>query len=132
MNKYESMIIVNPDLREDDVRKENQKITDLIAKENGTILKTDYVGKRTLAYLINKKEEGYYLVNYMEMSPKTADSLTKHYVLSENIMRFNFLRIEEDAIPRIKEKPVEKREVEVKPEKVEPEKETVKTSEKEE
>lgn len=123
MNKYESMIIVNPDITEEDVKKENQKLAELIAKSNGKMIKTDFVGKRKLAYQINKKDEGYYLVNYFEMSSEAVNTLTKHYVLADNIMRFNLLRIEEDAIPTFREKPEEEtKEAEVRPEEIEPEK----------
>ena len=95
MNYYESMIILSPDLKEEQVNQENQKIAELIEKQNGSIEKTDYMGKRTLAYPIRKKGEGYYIVNYFNLPPTELGVIENHYKLSESILRYNILRREE-------------------------------------
>ncbi len=92
MNYYESMVVFNPDLSETELKEENQKFADLIAKLNGEIVKTDYFGKRTLAYLIKKKREGHYLVNYFKIPPKELGKLENFYHLADNILRYNILR----------------------------------------
>ena len=57
MNKYESVIIVNPNLDEAGVKALEDKFTGLI-NENGKVESIDKMGKRKLAYEIknNKKE----------------------------------------------------------------------------
>ena len=94
MNKYESMVIFTPDLTEEEVKKENQKIADLVGKLKGSIAQTDYLGKRTLAYDIAKKREGHYIVNYLTLPPEETGKLERHYALAENILRYNFLKFD--------------------------------------
>ena len=53
MNKYESVIIVNPNLDEAGVKALEDKFTGLI-NENGKVESIDKMGKRKLAYEIKK------------------------------------------------------------------------------
>ncbi|MBQ2228587.1 MAG: 30S ribosomal protein S6, partial [Firmicutes bacterium] len=61
MNKYELMFIVEPSL--DDAKKDEvvEAVKAIIA-EGGEVLDTDVWGMRKLAYPIQKKTEGYYVV----------------------------------------------------------------------
>ncbi|MBW6516574.1 MAG: 30S ribosomal protein S6 [Candidatus Cloacimonetes bacterium] len=96
MINYESMIVFNPDLSEEDVKSENEKILSMIQSFNGEILKTDDWGKRTLTYEIMKKKEGYYLINYFKMEAKNLAELENQYKLNESILRYNLLRANEE------------------------------------
>ena len=53
MNKYESIIIVNPSVDEAGLKALEEKFTGLI-NENGKVESTENMGKKTLAYEINK------------------------------------------------------------------------------
>jgi small subunit ribosomal protein S6 len=96
VNTYESMIILNPDFTEEELQAENEKILSLIKSLGGEFLKTDDWGKRTLAYEIKKKREGYYLINYFRLDTKKITELENQYKLNENILRYNLLRTEEE------------------------------------
>ncbi len=96
MTKYESMIVINPDLSEEELNTENEKILNLIQSRAGEVIKTDNWGKRMLAYEIKKKREGYYLINYFLIGTEGIAQLENHYKLNENILRYNLLRIEEE------------------------------------
>ena len=61
MNKYESVIIINPSLDEEAVKMAVQKYSDLINKD-GQVEKVEELGKRKLAYEIKKNKEAYYVV----------------------------------------------------------------------
>lgn len=56
---YEVMYIVNPDTADDKIAKLNDAVEKLIQKEGGNVVKIDDIGRRKLAYPINKKNEGY-------------------------------------------------------------------------
>ena len=62
MNKYESVIIINPSLDEQGIKDVITKFTDLINNNNGKVENVDEMGKRKLAYEIKKQSEGYYVV----------------------------------------------------------------------
>ncbi len=96
MNSYESMIIFNPELKEDDLNSENDKILELIRNLGGEVLKTDIWGKRSLAYEMNKKREGYYYINYFRIDTEKITDLENSYKLNDNILRYNILRMKEE------------------------------------
>lgn len=96
MINYESMIVLHPDLTEEQLTTENEKILAIIKSFGGEILKTDVWGKRTMTYEIKKKKEGFYLINYFKMETKNLTELENQYKLNENILRYNLLRIEEE------------------------------------
>ncbi len=91
VNKYESMVIIDPVLSNDETLKENEKITNWITENGGEIIKTDNWGKRQLAYEINKKKEGFYFINYFTMDAKKAIEMERFYRLNEKVLRFNLL-----------------------------------------
>ncbi len=95
MNQFESMVIYHPDLSENEVNTENDKLLSLIKELNGKIIKTDYWGKRTLVYPIKKRKEGTYFINYFALPVENIDKLERHYKISEKIIRFNILSHQE-------------------------------------
>ena len=70
MNKYESVIIINPSLDEQGIKDVITKFTDLINNNNGKVENVDEMGKRKLAYEIKKQSEGYYVVYTFEANPE--------------------------------------------------------------
>ena len=59
MNKYESVVIINPSVDEEGVKELVKKFTDLI-NTDGKVEKVDNLGKKKLAYEIQKMSEAYY------------------------------------------------------------------------
>jgi len=88
------MIVLNPELSDEDKNKEIQEVINLIKQENGEVVKTDTWGKRKLAYDIQKFREGYYLVNYFKLPPDRLPEIERHYKLSLNIIRYNLLNLD--------------------------------------
>ncbi len=62
MNKYELLYIIDNDLAEDQKKAVVEKISAIIASNEGTVDKEDVWGTRKLAYAINFKTEGYYVL----------------------------------------------------------------------
>ena len=91
INKYETIFIVNPDLDEDATNAIVEKFKSLI-ESAGTIDTFDVWGKRRLAYEINDKNEGYYvLVNFSSKADFPAE-LERIYKITEDIIRSIVLR----------------------------------------
>ena len=96
MNKYESIIIINPSLEEQGIKEVITKFTDLInSNDNGKALKVDEMGKKKLAYEINKQTEGYYVVYTFEAKPEFISELERIYRITESIMKFITVRKED-------------------------------------
>ena len=87
INKYESVIIVNPNLDEAALKAVEDKFTGII-NENGKVEKVDKMGKRRLAYEIKKQKEGYYMVFEFESKPEAIAELERIYRITDDIMKY--------------------------------------------
>lgn len=91
---YETLFIVDLDLGEDGVRAMIDKFLGMIG-EAGEISETAEWGKRHLAYPINDKNEGFYvLVNYSAPAEFPAE-LERVFKITEGIMRSMTIRLGE-------------------------------------
>lgn len=61
MRRYETMVIIDPDVREADRVPVIEKLTGLIPQKGGTLVALDEWGSKKLAYAIRKKVRGFYL-----------------------------------------------------------------------
>jgi small subunit ribosomal protein S6 len=95
VNKYEAMIIVKPDLPEEEKKTLFNQISEAITKNKGTVSQTSvFLEKRKLYFPIKKQHDGmYYLVNF-SVSPLAVKDISHAYSLNENILRTLFTKIE--------------------------------------
>lgn len=94
MNKYESVIIINPSLEEQGIKDVITKFTDLI-NSDGKVENVDEMGRRKLAYEIKKKSEGYYVVYTFEANPELITELERIYRITDSVMKFITIRKED-------------------------------------
>ena len=94
MNKYESVIIINPSADEDKVKALIDKFSDLINKQ-GKVEKVDTLGKRKLAYEVKKNKEGIYVVIYFEAEPTLIAELERNYRITDEVIKFIVVKCEE-------------------------------------
>lgn len=90
------MYIAFPETAEDDINKLNDAIQGLIEKEGGSVVRVDNIGKRRLAYKINKKTEGYYVLFEIEGSGQEIAELERRMRVNDTIMRYITVRVDED------------------------------------
>jgi small subunit ribosomal protein S6 len=93
---YEVMYIGTPDAADDDITKLNEAIEQMITKEGGSVVRTDNMGRRRLAYPINKKTEGHYVLFEIEDSGQTIAELERRMRVNDTIMRYITVRVDED------------------------------------
>ena len=94
MRDYEMMIIIDPTVDERNITSFVDKLLQVVPNEGGTLEKVDIWGKRRLAYDINKRSEGIYVVVDMKATPETAQELDRQLGLDEAILRTKLLRAE--------------------------------------
>lgn len=94
MRQYEMMIILDPEVDERNLQSTLTKLLAVVPNEGGVLDKVDIMGKRRLAYDINKKSEGVYVVVCMTAKPETAQELDRQLSLNESILRTKLLRYE--------------------------------------
>ena len=93
-NSYEVLFIVDASLAEDAIKALVEKFTALIA-ENGTISEVNEWGKRRLAYPIDDKEDGYYVLVNFEAKGEFPAELERVFGITDGIMRSLVIRHEE-------------------------------------
>jgi small subunit ribosomal protein S6 len=95
LNKYEVIYIIDARL-EDEPRKELiDRFAGIITSSGGTIDKVEEWGKRRLSYPINFQNEGYYVLLHMTAAPEFPRELERNFEISEQIIRYLIVRIEE-------------------------------------
>lgn len=93
---YEVMYIVSPETADDDVTAINQTITQILEKEGATIVSNEDMGRRKLAYPINKKNEGHYVLLEINGSGSEILELERRMRVNDAIIRFVTVRVDED------------------------------------
>lgn len=94
MNKYESVVIVNPNLEEESIKNLIKKFSDLI-NADGTVTAVEEMGRRKLAYEIKKQKEGFYLVFKFEAKPEIITELERNYRITDEVIKFMVIKEEE-------------------------------------
>ena len=101
MRNYQSVLILKPDLEEAQVDQAVEKITSILQKFDGSILKLDKWGKKRLAYRIRKIKFGYYLNIYHTCEPGKVPDLEREYQLYDLVIKYLVIRLEERDIERV-------------------------------
>ena len=94
MNKYESIIIINPNIDEAGLKAIEEKFTGLI-NENGKLESVENMGKKKLAYDIKKFSEGTYMLFNFEAKPASIAELERIYRITDDIIKYIVVRKED-------------------------------------
>ena len=88
MNRYELTYIIDTALEENARKELIEKFSALIAQNGGEVEKVDETwGKRRLAYAINYKTEGYYVLMTFVSGPAFPRELDRKLRIAEGVMR---------------------------------------------
>ena len=93
---YEVMYIVNPETADETIAKLNEAVGKLIEKEGGSVVRMDDIGRKPMAYQIEKKREGYYVLFEIEGSGQEIAELERRMRVNDMIMRYITVRVDED------------------------------------
>ena len=96
MRRYESVIILDPDLPEDDIRAFTDRYTELIRSYGGDIIKVDDWGLKKLAYLVKKREKGRYVFFDYGGVPALIEEMERQLKISEEVIKFLSVKVDED------------------------------------
>lgn len=93
MKKFESVIILKPNLMKDEIKEILGKVEETINKV-AKITNKQEIGKKELAYEIKKCKEGYYVVHQFEIKQETENgeddiaSIERYFRTQEEIIKF--------------------------------------------
>ena len=92
MNKYEVLYVIDALLSEEDIAANITKFEVLVESNGGKVENIDKWGKKTLAYPINYKTEGYYVLMNFESAPEFPEELERVFRITEPIIRYMVVR----------------------------------------
>ena len=96
LNKYESIYIIKPEVDEQGIKELVEKFNTLIETEGGKVSETQEWGLKRLAYPIQKKEQGYYVLVNFEANPESIVELERVYKITDSVMKFITIRKDEE------------------------------------
>ena len=95
INKYETIMVINPTLEEEKIEAIVEKFKALISA-NGEVTNVDVWGKRKLAYEINDLTEGYYVLVEFTAKPEFPGELERVYKITDGIIRDIVIKKDEE------------------------------------
>lgn len=95
LNSYETILIIDSTYEEDAIKALISKFTSLIEK-NAVLESVDEWGKRRLAYEIQDRTEGYYVLINFKSSPEFPKELDRIYRITDGVLRTIIIRKDEE------------------------------------
>ena len=96
LKSYETLLVIDADLSEEDTKAAVEKFTALIS-QHGEIEEVNEWGKRKLAYPIDYKTEGYYVLVTFKSEPDFPSELERIFNITDNILRSIVIAKEEKS-----------------------------------
>ena len=93
MRDYEMVMIISPEIAEEDVPGRIEKVSEFITSRGGEITEVERWGKRKLAYPINNFKEGNYVLSRFKFQPDNTAELEASLKISEDILRHMLVRL---------------------------------------
>jgi len=87
MQKYEAALILLSNLEEEVRKAEIEKVKNIITERQGTIEKANEWGQRRLAYEIDKKRDGYYVIVNFTSNADAVNEIDRICKISDNFIR---------------------------------------------
>ena len=98
---YESAVLINAALDDQQIDSILSRIKDLIANNGGQIREVENWGRKRLAYPVEKSKIGYYAIYRFDAPSDIVARLERIYTLEEQILRFVTLKLSNDALEQL-------------------------------
>ena len=96
MRNYEIMFIVNPNATEDEVDKINGQLETVITSGGGQIQKIEKMGKRRLAYEVDRFREGYYVLFATSANGDIVKECERRLRVMDPVIKYITVRVDDD------------------------------------
>ena len=93
---YEVMFIVRPDVAEEDVDKLIAGFTTTVTTGGGAVKTIDKMGRRKLAYMVRKFNDGNYVLLHIDADGPVVAELERRLRVSEPVIKFITVRMDEE------------------------------------
>jgi small subunit ribosomal protein S6 len=99
MKRYETIVIIDPDLSKEAEAPFLERVNDLIPQYNGVLIETDDWGTRKLAYDIKKKNRGHYVRIDFCGDGALVQEMERSFKIDDKVMKFMTVLLDAEADP---------------------------------
>ena len=94
MNKFEVVIIHNPDLSSNALKSDVETFKKFISSNSGKIINEEQWGLRDLSYTINKFKKAFYNYFQIEIDGNKINNIKNELNQSDNLLRYLFIKVD--------------------------------------
>lgn len=94
MRKYEIMFIVDLDLPEEEIDPLNAQVETVISDGGGRVLETEKMGRRKLAYEVDRRTEGFYVLLTVEADGDIVREVERRFRVMDSVLRYMTVRVD--------------------------------------
>jgi small subunit ribosomal protein S6 len=104
MRRYETFVIIDPDISQEQRAPVLERVNDLIAQQDGFLVYEDVWGERKLAYEIRKKERGFYVrFDYCGLAP-LVNEIERFFRIDDRALKYMTVLLDKDVdLEKVKE-----------------------------
>ena len=97
MNQYETVFILTPVLSDDQMKEAVSKFKSVLTDNGAEIINEELWGLKKLAYSIEKKSTGFYVMLEFKAQPEVIKTLETQYRRDEKVLRHLIVKMEKYA-----------------------------------
>jgi small subunit ribosomal protein S6 len=97
MRRYESVIILDPELADEEVQNFTERYSTLLKTAGGEIIKIEDWGFKKLAYLVKKKDRGRYILFDFVGVPAAIAEMERQLKITDEVMKFLSVKLDDDV-----------------------------------
>jgi len=97
MRRYETIVIIDPDISEEDRTTLIAKTRETIPQQEGVFLQENHWGVKKLAYEIKKKPRGYYVLLDYCGTGKVVDEIERFFRIDDRVLKYMTVQIDQHA-----------------------------------
>ena len=94
MNKFEAVLLFNPDLTNQIISKEQESFNKNIENSKGIIVSTEDWGLRNISFNIDNYKKAFYKFYQIEINGSDVQNLKKILTQNEKVLRHLFIKVE--------------------------------------
>jgi len=115
MLNYETIFVTDPNLTDEEIDELTKLVAQVTVSAGGKVVKVEKWGKRRLAFPIQHREEGIYVLMTLECPPQQVKEIDRRYRMNDRILRHLTVRVEDESqlgpSPMMRPRPVDREEI---------------------
>ena len=104
---YELGIVINPDVGDEQARAVVERVTQVVGANDGQVVRVNAVGRRRLAYPIERHRDGLYFFFDLMLEPTSINEIERALGVNEDIIRHLLLKRDPRVVAQQRQRDVE-------------------------